>query len=299
MRPKVAILAFLLAALCLMGGCGGGGAETSGPEYSPPKSVATAAFSKATASANGAQIDASHVEQGYVAAKATSKARLKLQIICGQASYNYDLPGGGTAIVCPLNMGNGTYQFRVMRNTSGSNYVEIASTSATVSLESEFAPYLVPNLYANYSKDSECVALAQQLAEGAENEGDVVKAVYEYIVDNISYDNEKAARLKDVSGYEPDPDETLASGSGICLDYSSLAASMLRSLGIPCKIVTGYVSPDNIYHAWNLVYINSTWTQAEIQIDANTWSLIDTTFAAGGASSTTGDGQSYTQRYEY
>ena len=40
--------------------------------------------------------------------------------------------------------------------------------------------------------------------------------------------------------------------------YSSLLASMLRSLDVPTKLVTGYVAPDYLYHAWNEVYIEGT-----------------------------------------
>ena len=97
----------------------------------------------------------------------------------------------------------------------------------------------------------------------------------------------------------PSPDETLALGTGICFDYASLSAAMLRSLGIPCKVVTGYVSPDGVYHAWNLVYINGSWTSVEFSVRAGEWSRVDLTFAAAGAGDTVGDGTSYTDRYVY
>ena len=74
---------------------------------------------------------------------------------------------------------------------------------------------------------------------------------------------------------------------------------MLRSQGIPCKIITGYVSPDNIYHAWNMVYIDGTWVDAHIDIKQNTWTRIDTTFAVGSGSSYVGDGIAYTDLYTY
>lgn len=290
-------MAFVLTA------CGGGSSDgdTSGPDWEAPAEIATASFNAdAATTSNGASIDTSSVAQGYVAVSATNANRLKFQVMCGQATYTYDLPGDGTPIVCPINMGDGSYTFRVMQNTSGSSYIEIARSSANVTLNSEFEPYLRPNVYANYTADSECVSRARELAQDCTNEGDVVRAVYSWIVDNISYDNAKAAQLTEVTGYVPDPDETLSAGSGICLDYASLGASMLRSLGIPTKIVTGYVSPDGIYHAWNLIYIDGSWQGAHIQIDSNTWTLVDMTFAAAGNNTATvGDGSSYTERYTY
>ena len=87
------------------------------------------------------------------------------------------------------------------------------------------------------------MAKARELVEGCENQGDALRAICTYIVDNVAYDDDKAAKLKDSTGYIPDPDETLQSGKGVCFDYASLGAAMLRSQGIPAKIVTGTVSP--------------------------------------------------------
>jgi transglutaminase/protease-like cytokinesis protein 3 len=97
----------------------------------------------------------------------------------------------------------------------------------------------------------------------------------------------------------PNPDETLAAGTGICFDYSALAGAMLRSLGLPCKVVTGYVEPADIYHSWNLVYINDEWVGVSVAVQANTWSIVDTTFAASAGTVTAEDSADYTQRYVY
>lgn len=309
-----------LAVVCALGlaltlsACGGGASagngggatagategETSGPTFEEPASITQATFDAASATTSaGVSIDISHLAEGYVAASAQNANRLKLQVVCGEMSYNYDLPGDGTPIVAPLNMGNGAYAFRVMQNTSGNNYVEIARADATVTLASEFEPYLRPNLFCTYTDDSACVALARELAADAANEGDVMRSVYTWLVENITYDYDKAAQVSGTTGYAPDPDATLEAKSGICFDYASLAAAMLRSLGIPTKIITGYVAPDGVYHAWNMVYINGSWTSVAIRIDPNTWTRVDITFAAAGAGDTVGDGSSYTDRYTY
>ena len=97
----------------------------------------------------------------------------------------------------------------------------------------------------------------------------------------------------------PNPDETLSSKTGICFDYASLGAAMLRAVGIPTKIVCGYVSPGQIYHAWIMVYIDGTWTSAQFDVESKTWSRVDLTFAAGGTTENVGDGKEYTDRYVY
>ena len=187
----------------------------------------------------GGSIDVSSASKGYVGASAVNNSRLKFQVVRGERSYNYDLPGDGTPIICPINMGDGAYTFRIMQNTSGSSYVEVASATADVKLESEFAPYLVPNVFCNYTPSSAAVTQARSLVAGAQNEGEVVRAIYDWVVDTIAYDKAKAAELADATGYVPNPDSTLSSREGICFDYASLAAAMFRSLGIPCQIVTG------------------------------------------------------------
>lgn len=294
------------AVLCACGADGGsqGGAtdagSTDGPAYQVPASIQPAAYDANAASVTAAGgIDTSHVSEGYVAASATNSARLKFQVVCGDASYNYDLPGDGTPIVCPLNMGDGSYTFRIMQNTSGNNYVEIASALAKVQMDDEFEPYLRPNQFCSFTDSSQCVQQARQLAADAANEGDVVRAVYQWVVGNITYDYDKAAELATATGYIPDPDATLAARSGICFDYASLSAAMLRSLRIPCQVITGYVSPDQLYHAWNMVYINGTWVSVEFSINPDEWTRMDLTFAAAGSNSTTGDGTGYTDRYVY
>ena len=302
----------VLACSFVLAGCGGGGSQggsgaacgdagsTDGPAYEEPASILPASFDASAAAASaGGSIDVSHTSDGYVAASAVNDARLKFQVICGDGSYNYDLPGDGAPIVCPLNMGDGAYTFRIMQNTSGNNYVEVASASAQVTLASEFEPYLRPNQFCDYDDASACVAQARSLAADAANEGDVVRSVYQWVVANIAYDYDKAAELATVTGYIPDPDRTLEERTGICFDYASLSAAMLRSLGIPCQVVTGYVAPDALYHAWNMVYIDGSWVSVEFSIEPGAWTRMDLTFAAAGAGDTTGDGTGYTDRYRY
>ena len=292
------------------GGAGGSGAggnvaladegETSGPAWSAPSSIVLSPYNPdGLEGTPEAGVDTSSLSQGYVCAVGTSDSRLKFQVACGDAAYNYDLPQDGTPIVCPLNMGDGSYTFRIMQNTSGDKYVELFSTSAQVKLESEFEPFIRPSFFCSYDASSAAVKKAAELAAGAANEGDVLRVVYSYIVSNVTYDSDKAAELATQTGYVPNPDETLASGNGICFDYASLAGAMLRSLGIPTKIITGYVSPDGIYHAWNMVYINGSWHTIEISVDSDTWTRVDLTFAASGALDTVGDGSSYEDRYVY
>ena len=280
----------------------GGGSEgtTDGPAYTPPQDVmlSPAAITASDATDWGT-IDTSTTTDGYVTVAVTNTERIKFQVICGDMSYNYDVPGDGTPVTCPLNMGNGFYTFRVMQNTSGDNYVELNSSDADVTLANEFTPFLRPSTIVRYDDGSACVAKARELVAPAANQGDALQAVCNFVIGHVSYDNDKASKVANVTGYLPNPDETLATGKGICFDYAALGAAMLRSQGIPAKVMTGYVSPEDVYHAWMSVYIDGSWHNVQFSVDPKTWTRVDLTFAAGASAGLVGDGKEYTDRYTY
>ena len=291
------MMAALVGVLSSCGGAGGSQASQGTP-FTPV--YHDAVFNAEAVQTDGVNaVDFSHMAEGYIGVASTSPGKLKAQVQNGESSYNYDLPSDGTPIIVPVNMGDGSYTVRVMQNTEGNRYLELYATSADVVLNGETEPYVRPNVFCNYTQGSACVALANELCAGASTESEAFDAIYDYISQNISYDGEKAARLEDATGYVPDPDATLASRSGVCFDYASLTAAMLRSQGIPCKILTGYVSPDNIYHAWDMIYLDGSWTSLHISAQPGDWARADMTFAATGAGSTIGDGATYNDRYTY
>ena len=300
-RAAVAVACVLVVSL--MPACGGGGASIAGGasvDQGTATGVAFAAPSEVNvAEKGGPGIDTTHAPDGYVSASATSSERLKFQVTSGEMTYNYDLPNDGSATIYPINMGNGSYLFRIMQNTSGNNYVEIDSVSLDVSLTDEFDPYLIPNMFCDYDANSACVAKAREITSNSTNEGEAVRDICTFVAGNVSYDNAKAEELSKTTGYVPDPDETLGSHRGICFDYASLSAAMLRSVGIPTKVVTGYVGKDEVYHAWIMVYIDGSWQAAGFSVSPNTWSRCDVTFASTGATQYTGDASAYTDRYTY
>ena len=244
------------------------------------------------------QVDLSCVSDGYFGVLAESDARLKLQVFKDDDTFTYDVEQG-TPQIFPLQCGDGTYSIKVMKNVSGNSYYELYSTSVSVTLNDPNAPYLRPNAYADYDENSDCVKKAAEMAKGASSECEFVDQVYDYICKNVDYDYKEAETVE--SGYVPDPDEVMDTGKGICFDYASLAASMLRSQGIPTKIIFGYVAPDNLYHAWNMFYTEEKgWTTVEFSVDPGDWTRVDLTFSANGQNADfIGDGTNYQDVYEY
>ena len=263
--------------------------------YRAPSFASSPFNSSAAAGQNGAFIDTSSSGCGYVAAKASSGKRLKFQVIHDGTTYSYDLPGNSSPTSFPLQTGSGNYTFRVMQNTTGNKYATLYSVTKSVSLRDSFQPFLRPNQFVDYCSSSSCVRKAASLASSADSDVEVAASIYAYIRDHIRYDHAKASSVS--SGYVPNPDSTLASGTGICFDYASLAAAMLRSQGIPTKLITGYVSPGSLYHAWNMIWLDSTgWIAVNLKATGGQWDRIDLTFAAGGANIS---GTGYTNRYTY
>ncbi len=255
-----------------------------------------------------ATIDYSNIADGYVMVQFTdaTQTRLKVQVTGPTATYTYDLQPGGEWTTFPLSDGNGAYTVNVLENTSGTKYAQVLAASFNVTLANEFAPFLRPNQYVNYANATNTIAKAKELAGNETDPLKLVERVYQYVVNNFTYDKELAATVK--SGYLPVLDNVLAAKKGICFDYAAVMAGMLRSLEVPCKLVTGYVPLGNGqtgYHAWISVWSGENgWVEGAIYFDGTTWQRMDPTFASSANRSESimqyiGDGSNYSVKYVY
>lgn len=249
-----------------------------------------------------ARVDYSNSKDGYIMVlyHAETSKRLKVQIKGPGTTYTYNIYPSEWAVL-PLTDGNGSYQFKVFQNVSGNSYSNVLAMRHEVELEDEFAPFLRPNQYVNYSESSKAVALAHELTTGIEHPLGKVEAIYNYVVNTLTYDKEKARTVK--SGYLPELDVVLETKTGICFDYAALMTGMLRSLGIPCKMIFGYAG--SAYHAWISVWSEDTgWVDGVIFFDGTTWQRLDPTFASSGNQSAEimkyiGNGSNYKEKYSY
>ncbi len=248
------------------------------------------------------EIDVSQAGEGYLSVRYigdNQKVKLRMTDAEGK-TYTYDLTTDGQFNVLPFSSGNGTYLVSVYINIEGKQYAEIFSTELPVTLENEFGPFLYPNQYCWFGEDSRAVAESARVCNPANDDLEAVTLIYNYVVSTIVYDWEEAENVQ--SGYLPDVDEVLETGKGICLDYSSLISSMLRSQNIPSRMEIGYAG--TAYHAWISCYIDEIgWVNGMIQFDGNSWSLMDPTFAASQSEKDLkkfiGDGSNYKRVYLY
>ena len=265
----------------------------------PLSAVASGLLEKKNADA---VIDYSNTSEGYIMVRYTAETdqRLKVQVKGPTTSYTYNLSAKKWTVF-PLSDGSGDYQVSVYRNVSGSKYAAVLSLSTSVALMDEFAPFLHSNQYVDYDNAPQTVAKAEELAGSETDTLKKVEKIYDYVVRELSYDKELAAVVK--SGYLPVLDTVLEKKSGICFDYAALMTGMLRSQGVPCKLVVGYAGA--AYHAWVSVWVDgSGWVDGVIWFDGTKWHRMDPTFASSADSSSSilsyiGDGSNYTAKYFY
>lgn len=269
----------------------------------PPYSIVIKPEASGTSAAVNeyATIDYSHTEDGYVMIQFTAESsqKLKSQVVGPTTTYTYNLAQGEWTVF-PLSDGNGTYTVKVFENISANRYAQVLAVDMEVFLADEFAPFIRPNQYVNYENATATVNTAAELTRGVDDVLEKVTLIYNYVVTGLSYDYKKAATVQ--SGYLPDLDAVLAAKKGICFDYASLMTGMLRSQGIPCKLVVGYAG--TAYHAWIDVWSPDTgWVGSAIYFDGTAWQRMDPTFASGGneaaAKEFIGNGENYTAKYLY
>jgi transglutaminase-like putative cysteine protease len=85
-----------------------------------------------------------------------------------------------------------------------------------------------------------------------------VASIQEWVKKNIKY-------RKDVDGVETlqTPDNTLSYGSGDCDDQSILTASLLLSIGHPCRFMAVAFHPNQFAHVFAETKIGPHWLSVE------------------------------------
>ncbi len=146
-------------------------------------------------------------------------------------------------------------------------------------------------------------ALSQQIISGYTTEKEKVKAIFQWITDNIAYyrmdirTGKKRNRQALFGAEEADDGQALPSLSdriavkvlsdkqAVCEGYARLFKSLCDHAGITAAIITGYARTDmsrveskfRSNHTWNAVYFDSAWH------------LLDATWASGYITMPSGD----------
>jgi hypothetical protein len=254
-----------------------------------------------------AVLDFSNAASGYICAMSyLDGTKVKVLVNTPDPSDDasppqYTITSSGSYITIPLTMGSGTYSVTVYENLYDDQYAAVFTQDVYVEAIDEFGPFLYASPIVDFTTDDATVQLSQQVTENATSDVEAVDQIYMYVVQNFSYDYDKASSV--APGYLPDNDDMLASKTGICFDFASLTASMLRAQRLPTKLDVGYCG--QAYHAWIEVYTaDAGWVRKKIEFPGTIWVRMDPTFDSAGKgtgdiSKIIGDGTNYQPIYYY
>jgi hypothetical protein len=122
---------------------------------------------------------------------------------------------------------------------------------------------------ANKTEEQTLRALAQQITDGANGDYDKVRRINDWVAQNIYYDMDsfRSGQYGRVDAYG-----TYQSKRSVCQGYAELTTALLRAVGIPSRVVTGYalgvsasgstwneVDHRTANHAWNEAYADGRW----------------------------------------
>ena len=225
----------------------------------------TVSIAVPTRAVNIYSIDTEQIDDGVFAVECSIKNdnKVKLMVQKDGTTLYYNLCRYKKREVFPLQLGNGSYTITVLENTRENRYKPVIQEMVEVESKDPLKVYLQTIQLIDWDYESHVVRKAAELTKNIKDNEEKVRVIYNHIIHNYNYDFEENEFAYD---YVPNIEEIAKTKKGMCYDFSSLFASMLRSVGIPTKLVKGYGDKIKGYHAWNEVYL------------AGKWLIIDTSF---------------------
>ena len=195
--------------------------------------------------------------------------KTKVLVIKGNTQYQYELKKGDNAVRIPLTEGNGTYTVLLCKQVQGTQYSIVTQNTVTLELTPTIKAFRPTHIIISFKASNTVIKKAKSLTKKYKKKEDKIKVLWKYMYKNYKYDYVKQRGLSSLTRqYIPNINTTYKTKKGICYDISSVFASMLRSVGIETKLVTGYCNKVKGYHAWNKVYNSQT----------KKWYIIDCTY---------------------
>lgn len=198
--------------------------------------------------------DLSNAKEGYFLAAITAPTnhKMKMRVQKGDVTMTYDMNLKGEYDIFPLQLGSGHYDILLYENVSGKKYSQAGYLGLDVQLDREDAAFYYPNQYVDYTILSAAVAKAAELCDGMTDPLQIYETLCNYMKTSFLYDYVKAVTVQ--AGALPDIDGSFEKKMGVCQDLSAILACMLRTQGLPCRLIIGYA--DKQYHAWTTTEIN-------------------------------------------
>jgi Transglutaminase-like superfamily/Carboxypeptidase regulatory-like domain len=208
---------------------------------------------------------------GIIGAGWMSPALSATKVLMGKHAIVYDIVNP-TGVEFLPNYSNSSYSQKVLQEDEFSKRILIEvnlaplNSTAPFPISAQQMPYQMRS-FLGPEKDipvneGNILSQARALTQGSRTVQEAVTAIFNWIVDNFTYD---AGR-----GTPQDGRSAFYSKRGSCVGYTNLAIAMLRSLGIPARYAHGYLPPGydwgiskkywgvqisgGGYHAWVEVY---------------------------------------------
>ena len=126
---------------------------------------------------------------------------------------------------------------------------------------------LMADIVRSYKKDSTIRQMAGDLVQYCPSQSFMqeVKAIFQWVKNNVRY-------LQDVNEIETlqTPDVTLNIRRGDCDDHSVLLASLLESIGHPCRFIAlGYSQPGQFEHVYTQTLVGTDWVGLDSTVSAS------------------------------
>lgn len=183
-----------------------------------------------------------------------------------QNKVSYPFFANGKTEYFPLTQGNGDYTVSLLLNQGGNKYSYVEQKGVTLNLADPSVVYLNSVQNIKWSGDDEAIKYAMTLTKDQNTAKAAFDMFYKYMTEKVIYDFNKASSVK--SDYVPSISKTFVDSKGICYDYSSMLAAFMRSRGFATRLVKGYTTNVEGYHAWNEVLIDGQWMIVDTTLDA-------------------------------
>jgi hypothetical protein len=207
----------------------------------------------------GVTLDYTYADDAYLMAKnesgKISKIIMDHEESGEQFIYAFNIDGDWH--ILPLQR-PGRWHAQLYTQVEGIQYRSENSMYISAQYEDAFLPFLRPSLICPYNVDSLCVNKGCELSEKVSTDAELIDEVLIYFL-REEYTHEITEQRIEATMYADyhSPDTTLITKKGMCGDFASLSASMLRSQGVPTKIIYGWLQ--DTYHAWICVFVEGQW----------------------------------------
>lgn len=99
----------------------------------------------------------------------------------------------------------------------------------------------------------------QEVTSGDMTDYETERAVYRWLVENVTYDWGHQSFFQEMDPDSPDPYGALVDRTAICLGYATTFQLLMDMSGVECITVVGAAFDSSEDHAWNMVRLDGEW----------------------------------------